>query len=158
MLLATRPAWYPAAMLRSIGFLPLALLLACSGGDSDSADAGGSSNADASSIVADASDAPDAAIADASVSVADASVTDAAIATDAGDVAPATLCPMLCDILGTCFGEIAPPSCTTECTADLQDCSADELGELDTCGANPPGDQCVDLAACIGAVGCIDQT
>jgi len=147
-------------MLRTIFILPLALSLACSGGDSDSADAGAGTNADASSSVVDASGAPDAttAIADASVSVSDASVADAAIATDAGDVDPATLCPMLCDVIGTCFGEIAPPSCATECAADLQDCSADELSELDACGANPPGDQCVDLGACIEAVGCIDQT
>lgn len=98
--------------------------------------------------------APDAGEPDAG---ADAGMVDAAIP-DAGPLGLEMLCMDVCAALGACFGMPAPPECMGKCAADLADCSAAQLVEIDACRSRscmtgPSGLPMI--AECIGAVGCV---
>ena len=94
------------------------------------------------------SDSPDAATVDAEV---DPTPDAAPVPPDAG---PETLCGRLCATILTCFDEGGGgEECEAGCSADLADCSLDELGSLDSCSTLG----CEEIVDCIVAVPCIDE-
>ncbi len=87
----------------------------------------------------------------------DTSDTDAA--SDAGGVLSIpTVCLHVCDTLFACTGMPADPECNVGCEADVIDCSAEQLRQLDACAGTvcPPGNP-DPVVACLMAVGCVDM-
>ena len=139
--------------------IPLACLfviavVACGGDDTSDTDAG----IDAPVVVPDAPvvvpDAP-VVVPDAPVVVPDAPV----VVPDAGGVLSIpTVCMHACDTILACTGMPANPECNVGCEADLIDCSAEQLRQIDACAGTvcPPGNP-ETVMLCLMAVGCVDM-
>lgn len=68
------------------------------------------------------------------------------------DAGPTSLCGRLCATIMTCFEQGPGGECEGECSADLADCTLDELGTLDGCSTLG----CEQIFDCIVAVPCVD--
>jgi len=91
----------------------------------------------------------------------DAKMVDAAV--DAPPDAPPTnpaitaTCTDLCNAIGVCVMETPDAGCVTDCSADLADCTAQQVTDLDACKTQACGDETSSpLIDCIGAVTCVD--
>jgi hypothetical protein len=65
-------------------------------------------------------------------------------------------CTNVCERIGVCFEEMVPGSCVTECSADLADCTPQQVMDVDACAQSECGDQGETLGMCITAVACVD--
>ncbi|HUS28002.1 MAG TPA: hypothetical protein VMZ53_05820 [Kofleriaceae bacterium] len=92
----------------------------------------------------------------------DARMIDAAIdappdAPPADNAAITMTCTDLCDAIGVCFMEPPDASCVTDCSADLADCTAQQVTDLDACKTEACGDETASpIFDCITAVSCVD--
>ena len=91
----------------------------------------------------------------------DARMIDAVV--DAPPDAPSTdpaitmTCTDLCNAIGVCAMETPDATCVTECSADLADCTAQQVTDLDACKTEACGDENDSpLINCVIAVGCVD--
>lgn len=173
--------------MNPLKLLPLALLAACSGGDSEP-DAT-FVTADSSVLVVDATTPSDGgATSDGMSTQQDASSPGSdggivfsdggVISSDGGlifsdggvvgldsGIAPlndgglpiAPQCVAACTELSVCFGDGQAGFCETACTEDLQDCSQGQIAEFDVCNAEPTGLQCADLITCLSAITCLES-
>jgi hypothetical protein len=73
------------------------------------------------------------------------------------DPAITTTCTDLCNAIGVCAMETPDAGCVTECSADLADCTAQQVTDLEACKTEACGDETNSpLINCIGAVTCVD--
>jgi hypothetical protein len=87
----------------------------------------------------------------------DARMADAAIDAPPTNPAITMTCTDLCNALSTCFMEPLDPDCVSECSADLADCSAQQVTDLDACKSEACGDRDNSpIITCLGVVGCVD--
>jgi hypothetical protein len=128
--------------------LVLALILASAACDGD----GSSLPVDATA----AADAPriDGRIVDAPM--IDAPMIDAPMI-DAPPGSIAQACMHACDAIGVCAMD-TDPGCVGECSADLADCTPQEVGQVDACTTMACGDaNGSPLIECIAAVPCVEM-
>lgn len=81
---------------------------------------------------------------------------------DAGNSMITATCTSLCDMIGVCVMEPTDPTCASECAADLADCTAQQVLELDACKTKMCGDIVNDpdnspLVTCVMAVSCVNM-
>jgi hypothetical protein len=78
-------------------------------------------------------------------------------AADASNSAITAACMALCDALAVCFMEpTADPGCYTDCAADLQDCTPQQVQTLDACKTEACGtDENGPIFVCIAGVACV---
>lgn len=114
---------------------------------------------DGSSLPVDATAAVDAPRIDARI--VDAPMIDApmidAPAIDAPPGSIALACMHACDAIGACTMD-TDPGCVGECSADLADCTAQQIQDIDACTTLACGDATSSpLIECIAAVPCVDM-
>ena len=117
---------------------------------------------DGSSLPVDSAHPSDAAI-DARVIDArpiDAPMVDAPTIIDAPATAITAACTDVCAALGVCFMD-SDATCVAECSADLADCSAQQVQDVDACKTAACGDignkATSPLFMCLAAVSCIEM-
>lgn len=92
--------------------------------------------------------------------MADARMVDAFVLMDApfaDSTAITTACTNLCAALATCFMERRDDDCVAECSADLADCTAEQVMTLDACKSEDCGDEDDSpFFTCITAVSGVD--
>jgi len=79
---------------------------------------------------------------------------------DAPPGAITTACTNACSKISTCAGEPDDPTCVGECSADLVDCSAMQVQDLEACLSMPCGDiedKNNPLIQCFQAITCVDM-
>lgn len=92
----------------------------------------------------------------------DARMPDAAIdappdAPGANSAAITMTCTDLCNAIGVCAMETPDAGCVTECSADLADCTAQQVTDLDACKTQACGDEDDSpLINCVAAISCVD--
>ncbi|MSP16244.1 MAG: hypothetical protein EXR73_06450 [Myxococcales bacterium] len=124
---------------------------------------------DASPIVADAPtnqpDAPSAPTLDGSVDAPVAPADAPAPLADADPTLPdarpdavtmPTTCTRVCETLELCITMMANPECVAQCNADLADCTAAQVMQIETCNMlGCPGGDPSAFGACMMMVGCV---
>lgn len=135
-------------MTRSLVLVPVLLVLAaaCDG--------------DGSSLPTDSGQPPmiDARIVDARP--VDAPMIDAPQVIDAPAGSIANACMHACAALGVCFMEPTDPDCVSGCSADLADCSPQQVQQVDACSTQACGDiqnNNSPIITCLSAISCIDM-
>ena len=101
---------------------------------------------------------------DAAIQLIDSRSPDAPRPIDAGiDAIPGAVtetCTNLCNAIGVCVND-TDPSCVGECSADLADCTAQQLQTLDDCKTEACGDfktkDGSPLMTCIINVACVEM-
>ena len=125
-------------------FVPLFVLLAaCDGGGKTAPDAKQLDAAvaiDARPIDAPMIDAP----------MIDAPMIDAPVSMDI-----TTACMHACDKLATCSGEPVEAECYSECAADLGDCTAQQVMDVDGCSQLACGNMGDAIMMCLEAIACV---
>ncbi len=80
---------------------------------------------------------------------------------DAPPGAITTACTNACAKISACVMEPVDATCVAECSADLADCSATQVAEVDACTTQDCGDLADEttspLLACLTAIACIDM-
>jgi hypothetical protein len=91
----------------------------------------------------------------------DAPMIDAPTIIDAPPSAITNACTDLCAALGVCFMEPPDADCVSGCSADLADCSAQQVQDADACKTMACGDienkAASPLISCLTAISCIDM-
>ena len=91
----------------------------------------------------------------------DAPTVDAPTPIDAPAGAITTACTNVCAAIGVCFMEPPDATCVAECSADLADCSAQQVQDVDACKTQACGDieskTSSPLFTCLTAITCIDM-
>ncbi len=87
----------------------------------------------------------------------DAPMIDAPMPIDAAMSAITTTCMNACSALGVCFMD-SDPSCVGGCSADLADCTAQQVQDINACTTLACGDQNASpIVDCIAAVTCVQM-
>ncbi len=122
----------------------------------------GGCDGDGSSLPVDGAPQTDAALIDAGPvdgPPTDSPLGDAAEITDASTGAIATACMHACAAIGVCFMD-SDSSCEGECSADLADCSDEQVQAVDACSTQGCGDlanpETSPLLMCLTAIACIE--